>query len=169
MPFLIPNLIHPGRIPPLLSSRILPLLTLASVVLFAQTAVACSCMAPPPPLEALTQMDHVFSGRVIATYDDPATGAIVATFQVYRSWKGTVGPFVVVHGGDDPAMCGAWFELDGEYLVYAWDTDGMPETNNCTRTRMIQVAAEDLEALGPPATVPTLRPSWSALKSNYLD
>jgi hypothetical protein len=43
--------------------------------------------------------------------------------------------------------CGYEFQLNNEYLVYAYDYNGSIYTNICTRTNLLEYANEDLDYL----------------------
>ena len=124
------------------------------------TAQACSCAAPPPPKQALEQAHAVFVARVTKIERGGRFGKTV-TMEVSTTWKGikekTVTVFTGLGGGD----CGYAFQVDKSYLVYAYqskDRDGKLgplSTNICTRTRAVESAKGDIDALGP-AKMPPL-------------
>jgi len=163
------------------AARTLVTLALAGVTLGlhgmvgAAPAVACSCMQPPPPQEALAQSDHVFEGLVHAVDGTgegggdaseggagadgssgpdgalPAPGGsrVRVTFEVVRTWKGADAERFEVRTADNSAACGYPFEPGETYLVYADDgDDGAPTTGLCSRTRPVEAAEQDLDVLG---------------------
>ncbi len=110
-------------------------------------AYACSCIAPPPPLEARNQAESVFAGTVSAIGAD-ANGYLV-TFDVEQFWKGPEGPQVTLATPSSSASCGVEFVEGEKYLVYgSFSDDGQLSTNLCTRTAPLANAGEDLAALG---------------------
>ncbi len=114
-------------------------------------AHACDFPEPPPPETALDDAAAVFSGEVISIEqvdDDPGQQYIAATIDVDRSWKGVDSSPVVVETHQDEATCGFPFEEGESYLVYAY-SEGTPLTTALYhRTRLLERADEDLDALG---------------------
>jgi hypothetical protein len=113
-----------------------------------QTAFACSCVPPPPPVEALEQSDAVFSGKVLKVEQDDSGYGKIVTFRMLESWKGRKSRTVKVSTADNSAACGYAFRVGKKYLVYAHGEEEL-HTNICTRTRALDNADGDLEALGP--------------------
>jgi hypothetical protein len=112
------------------------------------SALACSCLPPPPPKEAMEKSTAVFSGKVTKIELDEAKHRRTVTIEVDRAWKGMDKKTVVITTASDGAMCGYGFQKDKSYLVYAHGEDGKLSTNICTRTRGIEQAKADIEALG---------------------
>jgi hypothetical protein len=144
------------------------LFVLASLVLTTTSAVACSCIGPGSPLEELAERDAVFSGRVLAItmvneYD------LQAHVMVYSSWKGSPSGVIAVQTSIESSMCGYFFEVGGEYLIYAndiTDSDAL-WTDNCQRTNRLSLADSDLTELGSPSVVSAQDLEWGMLKSSY--
>lgn len=113
-------------------------------------ARACSCMPPPPPLEALDKATDVFDGTVAGIeWVDPGQrfGAQRVEFVIHTQWKGVESGRLSIETAGDTAMCGYNFQLGGRYIVY---TEGEPESplaSNCSRTR--PWSEEEAAALGP--------------------
>lgn len=125
-------------------------------LIFAGSALACSCVQPPAPEEALSQASAVFSGKVIAKDIDNALGGfeqIATTLQVDQAWKGVEQAHVVLHTASNSAACGVNLEIGSEYLVYATENEGQLHTSLCSRTAPLENAQEDLDALGAGQTV----------------
>ena len=119
--------------------------------LMAPSAWACTCIAPPPPQEALEASDAVFLGRVVQVRRDASDineGHLFATIEVERTWKGGIGQRVTVQTAPNSAMCGFYFQEGERYIVYAAEQEGALTTNICTRSKAAQQAEEDLAALG---------------------
>lgn len=106
------------------------LLALAFLVVPATPAGACSCIGPMSPDDYLNQADAAFLGDVIAariadpeslTQGDVRVGSasMVFTFDVREVYKGSVRERQEVVSNMDGAACGAGFELNRRYLVYA--------------------------------------------------
>ena len=113
-------------------------------------AFACSCIAPPPPAEALAAADAVFAGEVTAVSAPLESGAatINVTFAVTQRWKGPSDATLVVGTSGSSASCGVSFTTGQRYLVYASTSEGQLSTNLCSRTAPLDSAADDLAALG---------------------
>ncbi len=129
-------------------------------------ARACSCISPPPPLEAASNSTAVFEGRSFAITRD---GNFVRyEFEVIRVWKGEIGTRVTVRSAASPAMCGRSFDTGVPYVVYAGQRlDGDLSDTLCSRTRKSTHASEDLELLGAaqtPHASPAPPPSKAAMR-----
>lgn len=129
---------------------------LTGLLLLPSMVQACSCLAPPPPLEALKGADAVFVGRVNALH---LTGTsfeekVNALFEVDQVWKGSLSDRVVIETAQSSAACGFHFSEGEQYLVYAFETEGALETNICSRTTLLENAQGDLSALGEPDQPP---------------
>jgi hypothetical protein len=141
---------------PLTIRRLTLALTLAAFAAAAffhplKPAYACSCIAPPPPLEARDEAQSVFSGTVSAI--GPEANGFLVTFDVEQLWKGPDGPQLTVSTPSSSASCGVEFVEGEQYLVYGgFADDGRLSTNLCTRTAPLASAGDDLAALGAGAT-----------------
>jgi hypothetical protein len=111
-------------------------------------AAACSCVVPPPPLEALEQADAVFTGQVTQATRGLGGAGVRVRIRLSRSFKGIAHSTETVHTSSSGALCGFRFEKGEKYIIYAYQIDGKLHTNICTRTRALADAALDLEALG---------------------
>ncbi|MCC2671936.1 MAG: hypothetical protein K0Q72_4407 [Armatimonadetes bacterium] len=116
-------------------------------------ALACSCLPPPPPKEALQKAAAVFVGKVVEIETDEKARTRKVTLAVSRRWKGKPEKRATVRTAMDSATCGYGFQQDKEYLVYTYSQEQKPEqwTNICTRTKPLSAAKEDLNELGAPA------------------
>jgi hypothetical protein len=139
----------------------------ALVVVALMTAVqpacvfACSCVPPPPPAEALANSTAVFAGQVteiVAPANLGGPDPVQVTFAVSKGWKGAEQPTIVLNTSGSSASCGFEFVKGQEYLVYATTFEGRLETGLCTRTAQLDLAGDDLAALGD-GTVPTGAPT----------
>lgn len=124
------------------------LLIVAVLALPAPPVLACSCPPPPPPKEAMEKSTAVFSGKVLKVEVDEAKHQRTVTIEVERAWKGMDRKTVVITTGSNDGICGYNFQKDRSYLVYADGEDGKLSTNICTRTKGIEQAKMDIEALG---------------------
>ena len=139
-----------------------PLLT-AQLATGAGRAHACSCVEPPPPLGALEQAAAVFSGTVVSfdTYafevdfgSDRSESFWSVEFDVDRVWGGSVTSTTFVYIWHSPACGYGNFRVGDDFLVYA-DRRDFPGVaadtlfvSFCSRTRPLESAEGDLEALG---------------------
>ncbi len=107
-------------------------------------ALACSCGRDAVPQEervanARQRADVVFRGRVVGLRLRPvppySSSPFLATFEVAESFKGDVGPRVVLPSGGDGTECSPRFQAGHTYLVYAYASQGALMTDACTRTR----------------------------------
>ena len=111
-------------------------------------ASACSCAAPPGPLEALEQADAVFTGEVTGTSRQLRNSSVATRIRLIRSYKGGMQSSVTIYSADNSAACGFSFEKGKKYLVYAYEGEGELRTSICTRTTTLEMAEQDLAALG---------------------
>jgi len=112
-------------------------------------ALACSCVPPPPPREALTRVDAVFLGEVARIEEGAAQerGLLYVTLTVSRVWKGAPGKTVVVTTAKDGASCGYKFS-NSTHLIYARGEMRNLRTGLCDRTMPLDEARADIKALG---------------------
>jgi hypothetical protein len=127
--------------------------------LFPQPASACSCAMPGSVEEELKQKTAVFSGKVIDINRSSnvflqSSEPVQVLFEVNEVWKGSNKSQVIVHTGSDSASCGFEFELNKEYIVYAYGENGDLGTGLCERTKLLSEASEDKELLGS-GNIPT--------------
>lgn len=117
-----------------------------------QTALACTCVEPKEPTEALKESTAVFVGRVAEIEESQANQfSYGAIFEIQRAWKGIESdmPVVRVTTGTSGDTCGYGFQENKEYLVYASGDLKELATSICSRTTMLDNAQPDLIALGP--------------------
>lgn len=137
-----------------------------------RSVAACTCVAPSPPATAFSVMPAVFVGTVQSVRQGGGglswlnellsliglppyyfSGGLYVNLTVSRAWKGVSQTQVLVVTGGSGASCGLDFQLNQDYLIYAWpDTYGLT-TNLCTRSAAVSAAAADLAYL---QTIPTL-------------
>jgi hypothetical protein len=117
----------------------------------------CMCAGRLDVRTEFDSADAVFTGRVLAIQDPPASSdggwqTRRVTLRVDRAWKGMESDTVVVRTGWSDGDCGFRFRRGGSYLVFAGAAeDGSLVTGLCDRTTRLRRAAADLRALGPPA------------------
>ncbi|MDC3378688.1 hypothetical protein OAX78_00210 [Planctomycetota bacterium] len=111
-------------------------LILGALLFAPGSAWACSCVPPPPVLQAKQDAAAVFEGRVIDVAVDEANWRTVATLEVLAVWKGGVEIETAVVTGMGGGDCGFGFVEGDVYVVYAHATaEGALSTNICTRSR----------------------------------
>ena len=120
------------------------------ITVYPTCVFACSCLPPGPPAAALADATAVFAGRVTAVAvpaDRSGTSPLQVTFAVSRSWKGADRPTISVTTPSSSASCGVDFVDGQEYLVYARASEGVLQTNLCSRTSTLAAAGDDIAAL----------------------
>ena len=126
-------------------------------------AHACSCIPPPPPLEALDRASAVFTGTVgsfrtlsfeAGSEDWPGPPYWSVEFEVDVVWEGSVTTTTVVYVTQSSACGYGNFEIGTDFLVYAHQRDlaGVGDdtlfVSSCSRTVPLERAEADLLALG---------------------
>ena len=135
------------------------------LVAYPDRSLACSCLEPDSPSEALAEADAVFLGRAVSVseVDDGRTfrNTVITEFNVATVWKGPVKPTVQISSEADGAACGYYFAEGVEYVVYAYGGSAL-RTGLCSRTAPLSRALDDLTELGegqaPPEPVSTPTP-----------
>lgn len=127
-------------------------LVLGLLALGAPAAMACSCLPPPAPAQALLKADAVFLGKAVKVTGQAGPqgqGEVSVHFEVDRFWKGAVPRQLDLGTAAHDAHCGYGFRQGETYLVYAYaDPLGGLRTTLCSRTRLESDADEDFAALG---------------------
>lgn len=138
--------------------RVTMLLAAFGLMLAGHTsASACVCDLPLKRVslkkavaKAMSESALVFSGQVIELDDS------MVKFRVERLWKGApAGEVVLINAGAGKApdgdriisSCAYNFRMGEKYLVYAFGSGGKLQTHKCTRTAVLEDAAEDFETL----------------------
>jgi hypothetical protein len=148
--------------------RLTALLAFATALIIARpAALACKCMLPE--LEAARDdASALFEGRVLAIDDiagaSPATnGEKKVTLAVVRTWKGLDNDEKIeLYTNGSSAACGYTFAKDVSYLIFARTHEGRITVSNCSRTKQIADASEDLAKLGAGATPVHVEPAHDA-------
>ena len=110
-------------------------------------AFPCSCLEPPLPAEAYEEADAVFSGQVTNIVVDESGYYHEVIFQIIDVWKREDSEEITVLTETYSDACGYNFQINNEYLVYAYTYAGGNYTNICTRTNLLEYASEDLDYL----------------------
>ncbi|MCG8419708.1 MAG: hypothetical protein MJE77_17380, partial [Proteobacteria bacterium] len=115
-------------------------------------ALACSC-ARVDVEEAFTQSDAILIGEVVTIEqssgvpDDGPSSVYRVTVRATRWFKGESQVDIAVHTSGSDASCGFAFEVGQSYLIYASRYEGILGTGLCTRTRLVDGAEDDIQAL----------------------
>jgi hypothetical protein len=103
------------------------------------------CLIEPKSIKgALKNSTAVFSGEVLEIRS--GVNFLQARFRVERSWKGVEAEQVSVlteNTAESPH-----YRVGEKYLVFAGIRDGKLFTGNCSRTKRLEYAEEDLKQLG---------------------
>lgn len=137
-------------------TSIILVLLIASIPLISNpsTAYACSCAPPPSVEEELERKTAIFSGKVIEISEPnnkifkSSADPVAVLFEVDTIWKGVDESQVIVQTAESSASCGFSFDLNTEYLVYAYGDEDDLQTGLCERTTPLTSAEEDLSILG---------------------
>lgn len=118
-------------------------------------SLACSCAGPPPLTEDLNRKTAVFAGKVIRMetptklFIRSSADPVEVTFEVSTVWKGELKSKTIVYTALDSASCGyEGFEVNKEYLVFAYGTPDRLGTGICERTKPLSAATQELQQLG---------------------
>ena len=128
----------------------------------------CNCSPSGYPVQELADAAAVFTGKVtdIRLVDSTllkeevisSSDRIMVSFDVDKVWKGQQKKSLVVETGVTTKTCGYPFVVGESYLVYTFYQIGGSDsttllTSQCTRTRLLANAAEDIEELNTPPRV----------------
>jgi hypothetical protein len=102
------------------------------------------CWIEPKSVKvALKQSAAVFSGEVLGIGN--GRNYLEVRLRVERSWKGVEGEEVSL--STDSTTESPHYRVGQKYLVFAYKRDGKLFTGNCSRTKKLGYAQEDLEQL----------------------
>ncbi len=136
-----------------MKSLLLFVLMIASVMLSADAALACTCAPAGSAARELDRSTAVFAGKVVEVRRHRRAqdifGEVEVVFRVEKAWKGVEARTVSVFTSSHSAACGYGFKRGRTYLVYAHaNADGRLSTGICSRTRRLKDAGEDVKELG---------------------
>lgn len=119
------------------------------------TVHACSCAGPPSIEDQMKRKTAIFTGKVLSlTKPDKgkfwsSADPVKAQFEVKTVWKGELGSQTAVYTALSSASCGyEGFEVNKEYIVFAYGDPDRLETGLCEGTKTLASAQEELKALG---------------------
>ena len=126
-------------------------ISIAVLVLSAESSLACVCL-PQSPAQELERATAVFSGKVLKVKRHKQSPDVYAflevVFRVEEAWKGVNEKTISVFTSSTSLACGFSFKRGLTYLVYAHGKEGRLSTSVCTRTGILEDAYNDLEELG---------------------
>ncbi len=133
------------------------LIIVAFLLLNFDLVLGCVCV-PTTTLQKIEQAQSVFSGKVIGRT------ATKIRFKVQKWWKGARSYETFIYADSKViTSCDVSFKNGGTYLVYAFSSspENRLETNQCTGTKELAAADEDLKILGkgkpPTRKMPRIR------------
>lgn len=139
-------------------SIVIVLVLIFSVVMLmkpASPAYACSCAAITSVEENFAKKDAVFAGKVVNIKNSnfsifkSSADPVEVTFVVSEIWKGPATKKVTLTTAESSASCGYEFNINDEYLVYAYENEGKSlESGLCSGTVLLSQASADLSYLG---------------------
>jgi hypothetical protein len=135
------------------------------------SVLACSCPPPPPANIERAQATAVFAGRVLSVRDSvvieqvirgdtvATNGPSIVRVFVTKSWKGVPADTTITLLGGG---CTIRFAPGEDYLIYAvvypveWHHAGL-WAEGCWRTRSLSTAKSDVDSLGIPNSVASVK------------
>lgn len=169
------------------SFLVLGLLTAMSLAPFTESAMACSCLPPPPEIKSAralaewraNQVSTIFEGTavdmelkspllqasvgsLVSANVDEITPVLQVNFSVSRWYRGARQSTLQVETGLGGGDCGFGFQMGKKYLVYAYKDDAdRLSTGICTATASLEDSASNLAYLRGEAVIPspTARPA----------
>lgn len=121
------------------------LLTFISIITVTES---CSCVPSISATHEANQSNAVFAGKVTSIVFDSLKRQNIVSFNVIHTFKGLLKSRRIVRTAKDSVgECGFPFEIDQNYLVYAYGTTNTLETNNCLRTTLLNDGALDIMQL----------------------
>ncbi|MBP1967677.1 hypothetical protein [Paenibacillus aceris] len=118
------------------------------------TVNACSCAGPPSIEDQLNPKTAIFKGKLLSLKKSVngmiwSSAEVKAQFEVKTIWKGTLSSQTTVYTALSSASCGyEGFEVNEEYIVFAYGDPDRLETGLCEGTKTTASAQGDLKALG---------------------
>ncbi len=127
------------------------------IVLTAQSA-ASTCVHAPTGLATLTESDAVFTGIVLAkgerklTGDERGNRPVIYEYRIAVDavWKGEVADTQLVDAGLKGSSLAYHFDIGAAYFICASRVDDQLHTGECSGTRPLSAAENELRALPAP-------------------
>jgi hypothetical protein len=136
-----------------------PLMIVGMMLAANLTAQACDCVSPPVD-KAFEKAAAVFVGTVQQVKREEQSAVNIVTLTVEQAWKGIAADqkTVTVQTASSGKACGYEFQEKVSYLVYAYGEGKSLRTGECSRTKPLANAEEDLVFLtGDAATAKKIR------------
>ncbi|MCM3781957.1 hypothetical protein M3231_03130 [Neobacillus mesonae] len=119
------------------------------------TVKACSCAEPPSIEDQMKGKTAIFTGKLLSL-TKPVEAKIMssadpvkALFEVKTVWKGELNSQTTVYTAMNSASCGyEGFEVNEEFIVFAYGKLDRLETGLCEGTKNLESAQEELKNLG---------------------
>lgn len=106
--------------------------------------LACSCIYSPLKKSYLGA-DLIFIGKFISdTLDYSVDYGVLNNFETLKMYKGSSNDYIQIVSGYGGGDCGYRFMEGEEYLIYAYEDDGVFSTSICTRTCHLDDSKVDL-------------------------
>ncbi|MFL6228144.1 MAG: hypothetical protein ACJ741_05135 [Pyrinomonadaceae bacterium] len=131
-------------------TKLAPLIfAIALLLLISGDAYACRCWKPSVETSFKGAATRIFSGEVVKL------DFFRATLKVEGVWKGKPIEEVVMLTGTTKSAdgyyvsssCDYGYVLGEKYLIYAYGPDTELETSECSRTKELKYAADDIKQL----------------------
>jgi hypothetical protein len=122
------------------------------------TVNACSCGGTPSIEDQMNRRTAIFTGKVLSlTQPKPVIGElsyssdpVKVLFEVKTVWKGELNSHTTVFTAMSEVSCGyEGFEVNKDYIVFAYGDPNRLETGLCEGTKILTSAKKELNALGP--------------------
>ena len=108
------------------------------------TIFSAKC-AIPSFRQAFQKSANVFVGKVIS--ESKKGDYRIFQFEAAKYWKGAKTKKITVEVYETPRFQ-AWFEVGGEYLIFAEQNEGKLQVSRCSRSKELSDAKDDLKLLG---------------------
>lgn len=128
-------------------------------------ASACSCKEPPPLDIEYRNTDAVFYGKVVKLELDDNNRTVSASIKTANIFKGAKEEFIRVVTSASGATCGFHFQIGGNYLIYANDSNGTFTTNMCTRTKEFSMEESQFDSFRGNESYKIIKSERDLLKS----
>lgn len=119
------------------------------------TVKACSCAEPPGIDDQLNRKTAIFTGKLLSltkaveTTSWSSADLVKAQFEVTMVWKGELNSQTTVYTALSSESCGyEGFEVNEEFIVFAYGKLDRLETGLCEGTKNLESAQEELKDLG---------------------
>jgi hypothetical protein len=140
-----------------MKKSLLIILSIALLLLFQTDAFACRCGQPTNEnsFERANAVEKSFEkASVIFTGEVIKLDLFRATLKVEKVWKGKPKEEIVMLTGTtktpegyQSSSCDYEYGLGQKYLIYAYGSEDKLKTNDCSRTKSLEYAGEDIKEL----------------------